>query len=85
MGGEIYNIYDAPPKVPGRCDNDGGELMQRPDDREDVIAERLNAFQRQTRPLVEYYTRQGVLLDVDGMKSPAAVAEEVLNILARVQ
>jgi adenylate kinase len=85
VGGEIYNIYDAPPKVPGRCDNDGGELMQRPDDREDVIAERLNAFQRQTRPLVEYYTRQGVLLDVDGMKSPAAVAEEVLNILARVQ
>lgn len=85
VGGEIYNIYDAPPKVPGRCDNDGGELIQRPDDREDVIAERLRAYERQTRPLVEYYTRQGVLVDVDGMKPPAAVAEEVLNLLARAQ
>jgi adenylate kinase len=44
IGGEIYNIYEHPPKVPGRCDNDGGELVQRPDDREDVIRERLPAY-----------------------------------------
>src|SRR5579862_228352 len=40
VGGEIYNIYDNPPKVEGRCDNDGGELFQRSDDREEVIRER---------------------------------------------
>jgi len=83
MGGEIYNIYDHPPKVPGRCDRDGGELMQRPDDREEVIAERLAAYERQTRPLVDYYRGRGVLKDVDGMAAPAAVTKNVLQLLAQ--
>lgn len=82
-GGEIYNIYDHPPKVPGRCDRDGGELTQRPDDREEVIAERLAAYERQTRPLVDYYRRQGVLKDVDGMAAPEAVTKNVLGLLAQ--
>jgi len=45
VGGEIYNIYDRPPKIAGRCDNDGGELMQRVDDSEEVIAPRLAAYE----------------------------------------
>jgi adenylate kinase len=83
IGGEIYNIYDHPPKVPGRCDREGGDLIQRPDDREDVIAERLAAYERQTRPLVDYYRRQGVLKDVDGMAAPEAVTKNVLELLAQ--
>ena len=83
IGGEIYNIYDHPPKVPGRCDHDGGELVQRPDDREDVIAGRLTAYERQTRPLVDYYRGRGVLKDVDGMAPPAAVTKNVLGLLAQ--
>jgi len=83
IGGEIYNIYDHPPKVPGRCDRDGGELIQRPDEREDVIAGRLAAYERQTRPLVDYYRRQGVLKDVDGMAAPEAVTKNVLELLAQ--
>jgi adenylate kinase len=83
IGGEIYNIYDHPPKVPGRCDHDGGELIQRPDDREEVIGERLAAYERQTRPLVDYYRRRGVLKDVDGMAAPAAVTKNVLELLAQ--
>jgi len=83
IGGEIYNIYDHPPKVPGRCDHDGGELIQRPDDREEVIGERLAAYERQTRPLVDYYWRRGVLKDVDGMAAPPAVTKNVLELLAR--
>jgi|SRR3984893_5330666 adenylate kinase len=83
IGGEIYNIYDHPPKVPGRCDRDGGELTQRPDDREEVIAERLAAYERQTRPLVDYYRQQGVLKDVDGMAAPEAVTKNVLGLLAQ--
>jgi adenylate kinase len=83
IGGEIYNIYDHPPKVQGRCDRDGGELVQRPDDREEVIAERLAAYERQTRPLVDYYRRQGVLKDVDGMAAPEAVTRNVLELLAQ--
>jgi adenylate kinase len=83
IGGEIYNIYDHPPKVPGRCDRDGGELTQRPDDREEVIAERLAAYERQTRPLVDYYRQQGLLKDVDGMAAPEAVTKNVLGLLAQ--
>jgi len=83
IGGEIYNVYDHPPKVPGRCDRDGGELVQRPDDREEVIAERLAAYERQTRPLVDYYRGRGVLKDVDGMDAPAAVTKNVLELLAQ--
>jgi adenylate kinase len=83
IGGEIYNVYDQPSQVPGRCDRDGGELIQRPDDREEVIAERLAAYERQTRPLVDYYRRQGVLQDVNGMAAPAAVTKSVLELLAQ--
>src|SRR6266849_2713368 len=85
VGGEIYNIYERPPKVAGRCDADGGELVQRGDDREEVIRERLAAYERQTRPLVEYYRRQGVLEDVDGSADVGAVTRRVLGILARAQ
>jgi adenylate kinase len=83
VGGEIYNIYDRPPKVPGKCDADGGELFQRPDDREEVIRHRLESYERQTMPLVEYYRRQGVLEDVDSSASVEQVTESVLAILAR--
>lgn len=85
VGGEIYNIYERPPKMSGRCDNDGGELVQRPDDREEVIAERLAAYERQTKPLVDYYRSQGVLEDVDGSAGVEAVTRAVLGILARAQ
>jgi adenylate kinase len=81
VGGEIYNIYDNPPKVPGRCDNDGGELLQRPDDRESVIAERLQVYDAMTRALIDYYRGKGVLVDVDGMAAPDAVARELQQVL----
>ena len=85
VGGEIYNVYDRPPRVPGRCDNDGGELEQRADDREDVITERLAAYDRQTRPLVEYYRRQNLLEDLNGMQGPEGVTRTLLELLAKAQ
>jgi adenylate kinase len=81
VGGEIYNIYDRPPKVEGRCDNDGGELIQRPDDREEIVAPRLEAYERQTEPLVSYYRRLGRLHDVDASKSIDEVRQRVLEIV----
>ncbi len=85
VGGEIYNIYERPPRVPGRCDNDGGELVQRADDREEVIRERLAAYERLTKPLVEYYRKQGALEDVDGSADVETVTGKVLEILARAR
>jgi adenylate kinase len=80
-GGEIYNIYDQPPKVEGRCDVDGGVLLQRPDDTLEVIRERLAAYERQTMPLVQYYRRQGVLVNIDGGSDVETVARLLVNIM----
>ena len=79
VGGEIYNIYDNPPKVAGKCNIDGGELIQRPDDSEEVISPRLKAYERQTSPLVAYYKRLGLLHAVDAAKSVEEVKQQVLQ------
>jgi adenylate kinase len=81
VGGEIYNIYERPTKVEGRCDNDGGDLEQRPDDCEEIVAPRLQAYEKQTAPLVAYYRRLGVLHDVDAAKSVEEVTQRVLEIV----
>jgi adenylate kinase len=85
VGGEIYNVYDCPPKVPGRCDNDGGELLQRPDDREEVIRERLSQYEAQTRPLVDYYQRSGQLAEVSAMGTQSEVTDRVLQVMDRAR
>ena len=82
--GEIYNIYDKPPKVEGKCDKDGGALTQRKDDREEVIRERIAAYDKQTKPLIEYYRAQSGLVDIDGAVGPEAVTRSVLAKLARL-
>jgi adenylate kinase len=82
--GEIYNVYERPPKVEGICDKDGGELLQRPDDREEVIRERLHAYEKQTAPLVQYYRRLGLLHDIDADKSYEEVKQEMFESLAGI-
>ena len=79
MGGEIYNIYERPPKVQGICDADGGELAQRPDDREEVIGPRLQAYEKQTAPLAAYYGRLGLLHSIEASKSVEEVGRQVLE------
>ena len=53
--GHIYNVYFQPPRVADVCDVDGSKLVIRNDDREEVIRERLTAYELQTRPVAEYY------------------------------
>jgi adenylate kinase len=77
VGRETYNVYDHPPKVAGICDHDGGKLIQRSDDRPEVVKERLAAYERQTKPLAEYYRSQNGLEVVDG----SASVEEVSRVL----
>ncbi len=85
VGGEIYNIYERPPKVDEICDNDGGELIQRPDDREEVIGPRLQAYEKQTAPLVTYYSRRGLLHAIDASKSVEEVSRQVLQAVKSVR
>jgi len=63
--GTVYNIHSMPPGATG-CSKDGAELYQRPDDKEEVIGKRLEVYEQQTRPLVDYYTRIGLLRTVEG-------------------
>src|SRR3984893_452300 len=85
VGGEIYNIYERAPKVEGICDNDGGELEQRPDDREEIVAPRLQAYEKQTAPLVAYYRRLGRLQVVDASQSVSDVTRQVLDIVCKAR
>jgi len=82
QGGEIYNIYERPPKVEGICDADGGELIHRPDDREEVVAPRLNAYEKLTAPLVQYYRRLGALHDVDANRSVEEVRRDISQLVS---
>jgi adenylate kinase len=63
----VFNVFTSmKPKVEGVCDRCGGPLVQRPDDTEATICNRLEVYKRQSAPLVEYYREQGVLFDIDG-------------------
>ena len=79
--GRIYNVHFQPPKVEGICDVDGGRLVVRPDDTEEVVAERLKAYERQTLPLVDYYQAKGQLVDVDGDQPVETCSGEALRAI----
>jgi adenylate kinase len=64
--GTAFHLVSAPPKVEGRCDQCGGELYQRDDDAEGTVARRLDVYQTQTAPLLDYYRRRGLLARVAG-------------------
>jgi adenylate kinase len=81
VGGEIYNLFDRPPKVPGVCDRDGGKLTQRADDAPEVVKARLVAYDRQTKPVSDYYRQHGVLVTVDGEASIDEVSNRVEQIV----
>jgi adenylate kinase len=79
--GRIYNVHYQPPSVDGICDLDGAKLVLRPDDREEVITERLKAYDRQTMPLVDYYQKAGRLKTVNGDQPIDAVMTEILRAI----
>ena len=80
--GEGYHDLFLQPKVRGVCDRCGGkEFLRRPDDKAEAVAVRLEAYRRQTAPILPYYQSRGLLRRVDGMGSPAAVAKEIDQIL----
>ncbi len=69
--GTLYNIASKPPKVDGLCDRDGTKLVIREDDRESVIRERLEAYEKQTRPVLDYFRAHGHRVEeVDGSGAP---------------
>ena len=79
--GEIYNVHFNPPKAEGICDKDGAKLMQRADDKEETIRQRLVAYDQQTRPLIDYYRDKGLLHDVEGNRDPEPIAQDLIRHL----
>ncbi|MEJ2386623.1 MAG: adenylate kinase [Chromatiaceae bacterium] len=72
--GAIYNVKSAPTKVGGVCDKCGGKVVQRDDETEEAISNRLDVYNAKTAPLVDFYRGEGMLLDVNATSSDTVVA-----------
>lgn len=79
--GSTYHIVYAPTRVEGICDRCGEKLVLRDDDKPETVKNRLNVYHNQTQPLIEYYTKQGKLAEVDGTQSMEDVFNAIVKIL----
>jgi adenylate kinase len=81
----IYHVDYDPPKHEGVCDQDGSRLVQRDDDREDVIRKRLEVYHAQTEPLIAYYDGKGLLRRFDGTRTPDEVHAHIRATVATLR
>ncbi|HKR68089.1 MAG TPA: adenylate kinase [Streptosporangiaceae bacterium] len=81
--GRVWHVAFDPPSVPGKCDECGGELFQRDDDREETIRHRLEVYEQQTQPLISYYADEGILLGIDATGPVEDVTDRALLALRR--
>jgi adenylate kinase len=77
--GHIYNVYFQPPRIADICDIDGSPLTIRDDDRTEVIEERLATYDRQTKPVAEYYAQKGRLVSVNGDQPVEQVTAQIFK------
>ena len=82
--GRSYNIEFNPPKIEGRDDITGEKLVQREDDKEEIVQSRLNTYHELTEPLVRYYQKQGIIKAIDGSDSPENIYTEIKQTLNEV-
>lgn len=83
--GKVYNVHFDPPKHEGRCDVDGSELVQRGDDKPDVVRDRLETYRSQTSPLIDFYEGSGLLRRFDGSRSASEVQDRIRATLATLR
>ena len=83
--GKVYNIITLPPKVEGVCDDCGGKLIQRDDDKEEIVRSRYEVYIKNTSPLIEYYRNQNKLFTLDGTKGVEEVMKLLFNILGGIE
>jgi len=79
--GAVYHVKNMPPKKDGVCDKDGTPLVQRPDDTEEVVRNRLETYYRQTKPVVDYYKARQTVHDIDANGDADVVAEVIFRML----
>ncbi|MCR1952167.1 adenylate kinase [Clostridium sp. DSM 100503] len=83
--GASYHIKFNPPAIVGKCDVCGSDIIQRKDDTEETVSERLDVYERQTQPLIDFYKERNLLSIVDGTKAINEVFEGICNILGSVE
>ena len=79
--GATYHLVHIPPKTEGLCDTCGKELILRDDDKPETVEKRLNVYHDQTQPLIDYFTKKNVLVEVDGTVDMADVFAAIVKIL----
>ena len=79
--GATYHMIFNPPAVAGTCDKCGGELYQRRDDNEETVGNRLDVYVSQTKPLLDYYSLAGNLVNINGQQSIDLVFAEIQDVL----
>ena len=79
--GATYHVVNFPPKTPGKCDKCGGVLIQRADDNEETAKNRIDVYNKETKPLVDYYEKAGNIVHVDGEISPEKTFEDIVKAL----
>jgi adenylate kinase len=83
--GHVYNIHTDPPKHDEVCDQDGSRLVQREDDREETVRNRLAVYHDQTAPLVRFYEERDLLRRFDGTRSPTEVHDHIRATIATLR
>ncbi|MDR1816531.1 MAG: adenylate kinase [Clostridiales Family XIII bacterium] len=78
---KVYHVTARPPKVAGQCDIEGATLIQRGDDTAEMAEHRIDVYNKQTMPLVQYYIDQGLLVELDGTIGVDALEEQIEEIL----
>lgn len=81
----VYNLKFNPPSREGICDKCGGELVHRSDDTGETMAKRLDVYLEQTKPLLDYYARQGVLQEIDGNRESKLVFADIEKLLGNIK
>jgi adenylate kinase len=81
--GHVWHVLFDPPSRNEHCDDCGGELFQRDDDREETIRHRLDVYQQQTQPLITFYADEGILLGVDATGPVEEITDRALSALRR--
>lgn len=79
----VYNLKIKPPKVAGTCDKCQAKLQRRPDDAPEVVKERLIVYHKQTAPLIDYYNKKKILVNVNGENAPDQVNAEIMKIISK--
>jgi adenylate kinase len=83
--GHLYHVLFNPPKNEGHCDLDGTKLIQREDDKPEVVKKRLATYHTKTEPLIDYYEQRGILRRFDGSREPSEVHQHVRATLAMLR